>query len=82
METTYKGYHVEAYEVEPGRWRVRLRRTDGHSIKVDAGAGDLAPTKGTGVHSAEAAIAVAKELIDAGTLSRGSRPGVGWVDLN
>jgi hypothetical protein len=81
MVTDYKGYRIEAYEVEPGRWRVRLRRIDGHRIKTEAGVGDVASTKGTGVHSADEAIAIAKELIDAGSLGRGSRPDAGWVDL-
>ena len=81
METEYKGYRIEPYEVEPGRWRVRIRRTDGHRIKFETGVGEVTPTKGTGVHSADEAIAIAKELIDAGSLSRGSRPDVGWVDL-
>jgi hypothetical protein len=61
METTYKGYHIEAYEVEPGRWRVRLRRTDGHRIQVEERAGGVASIKGTGVHSAEDAIAIAMD---------------------
>jgi len=31
--TEYKGYRIEPFEPEPGRWRARISRLDGQSLK-------------------------------------------------
>jgi hypothetical protein len=32
--TTYKGYRIEPFEPEPGRWRARISRLDGEKLKT------------------------------------------------
>jgi len=31
---TYRGYRIEPFEPEPGRWRARISRLDGKKTKV------------------------------------------------
>ena len=69
MLTQYKGYRIEALEIEPGRWRVRIERIDGYKIKVSGG-DDLFAKAGRDALSAEHAVKFAREIIDSGRLSR------------
>jgi hypothetical protein len=39
--TEYKGYRIEPYEPEPGRWRARISRLDGKELKIQALQADL-----------------------------------------
>jgi hypothetical protein len=80
MLTQYKGYRIEAFEIEPGRWRVRIERTDGHKIKVSGG-DDLIEMVGRDAYSAENATRLARETIDSGRLSRGSKLKTGRPQL-
>ena len=50
MVVAYKAYTIEAFETETGRWRARIRRTDGEKIKVAVPAGDEHNSILTGGH--------------------------------
>jgi hypothetical protein len=72
MPITYKEYQIEAFETERGRWRARIRRTDSRKIKVAVPEGaehDFIDTGGQESFAADAAIDVAKRLIDRGAMS-------------
>jgi hypothetical protein len=81
MVTHYKGYRIEALEIEPGRWRVRLQRTDGHKIKIYGGP-DLLDSAGHDAHTAEQALSFGKKVIDSGGIGRGSKFGDDRKRLN
>jgi hypothetical protein len=63
----YKGFRIEAYESDPGRWRVRIARVDGAKIKTfpdgDEHSGLNPPNE---FLTAEKAIEWAKQIIDRG----------------
>ena len=67
----YKGFLIEPFETEPGRWRAEITRPDHRKIKTfpDGQEHDFIRTGGAETFSAEAAIKVAMRLIDGGGLS-------------
>jgi hypothetical protein len=67
----YKGFHIQPFESEPKRWRVKISRPDNRKIKtaVPADEHDSITTGGMESFSAEAAVEVAKRLIDGGGMS-------------
>jgi hypothetical protein len=64
----YKGFLIEPFETEPGRWRAEITRPDGRKIKTfpDGQEHDFIRTGGAEAFSAQAAIKVAMRLIDGG----------------
>jgi hypothetical protein len=66
----YKGYSIEPFEREPGRWRATIQRLDGRKIKA-VGANTPFPSVTTSADclSAEAAIELACKGIDGGGMS-------------
>jgi hypothetical protein len=71
MELSYKGFRIKAYEAVTGRWRVRIHHTDGYEAKLAAGHNLLHTTGET--FTEQAAIGVAKALIDDGGVIRGAK---------
>jgi hypothetical protein len=67
----YKGFLIEPFETEPGRWRAEITRADHRKIKTfpDGQEHDFIRTGGAETFSAEAAIKVAMRLIDGGGMS-------------
>ncbi len=66
----YKGFYVEAFEREPGKWRANIRRIDGKPVKV-IGRERLEKSVTKFDATTEiAAKAIAMEVIDAGTFVR------------
>ena len=67
----YKGFLIEPFETEPGRWRAEITRADHRKIKTfpDGQEHDFIRTGGAETLSAEAAIKVAMRLIDGGGMS-------------
>ena len=67
----YKGFLIEPFETEPGRWRAEITRPDYRKIKTfpDNQEHDFIRTGGAETFSAEAAIKVAMRLIDGGGMS-------------
>jgi len=63
----HEDYQIEAYESEPGRWRVRITRVDGAKIKTAVPKGEYPELNPPGEWlTAERAIERTKEVIDAG----------------
>ena len=66
----YKGYNIRGFESSPGKWTAEIRKVDGSQIQI------LLPELGEDVldclttdpetMTAEAAIELAKEVIDGG----------------
>jgi hypothetical protein len=71
MKTIYKGYFIEACESEPGHWEARVRRTDGHKVRLVSGRAPI-QTSDQETFSAASAIKAAKQYIDNGNFTRGS----------
>jgi hypothetical protein len=67
----YRGFLIEPFETEPGRWRAEITRPDHRKIKTfpDNQEHDFIRTGGAETFSAEAAIKVAMRLIDGGGMS-------------
>ena len=67
----YKGFLIEPFETEPGRWRAEITRPDHRKIKTfpDGQEHDFIRTGGAETFSAEAAIKVAMRFIDGGGMS-------------
>jgi hypothetical protein len=67
----YKQFIVEAFERTPGKWRARVRRSNGKAIIVMADRPKLAEfVTGVDVKSAQAAMLMAMAAIDAGAFSK------------
>lgn len=64
----YKDYSIEALETSRGRWRARIRRRDGQTIKIliDGDETESFMIGGMESFTAEAAVDEAKKLIDGG----------------
>ena len=71
LDAQYKGFLIEPFETEPGRWRAEITRPDHRKIKTfpDGQEHDFIRTGGAETFSAEAAIKVAMRLIDGGGMS-------------
>jgi hypothetical protein len=69
----YKGYSIEPFEREPGRWRATIRRLDGRMIKA-VGADMPFPSITTSADclSADAAVELARKAVDGGGMSPAS----------
>jgi len=68
----YEGFQIEPFQTIAGGWRAKITRLDGQKIKVAVPAGDehdFINTSGMESLSADAAIDVAKRLIDGGGMS-------------
>jgi hypothetical protein len=67
----YKGYVIEPFESSPGRWRARVRRVDGRMIDIPVTGNSVESIETGGMEgfSANAAINVAKEMIDGGGMN-------------
>jgi hypothetical protein len=67
----YKGFLIEPFETEPGRWRAKISRSDGRKIRVAVPAGDEHATINTSPEtlSSQSAIDLAKQAIDGGGMS-------------
>jgi hypothetical protein len=67
----YKGFRIEPFETEPGRWRATISRSDGRKIRVAVPAGDEHAAIKTSPEalSAQSAIEIAKQAIDGGGMS-------------
>ena len=71
MTITCKAYEIEAIEIEPGRFRARIKRSDKrkiHIVATDEKKDDLT-TGGQAACSAQAAIDLAKQAIDGGRMN-------------
>jgi hypothetical protein len=71
MTITYKAYEIETIEIEPGRIRARIKRSDKrkiHIVATDERKDDLT-TGGQAAFSAQAAIDLAKQAIDGGGMN-------------
>ena len=68
MATTmrYKDFVIQASEIEPGRWQAEIRKADRRKIKTATGEVDVIPTPVR--LTADEAIQMAKQLIDAGDM--------------
>ena len=65
----YKGYRFELFEREPGRWRARISRLDGKTVKTAT-----PPTEQTALETMDTvsyghAVELAKLAIDGGGLN-------------
>ena len=64
---SYKSYEIDLRQESPGQWKAHIRRTDGKPINTDPyGAANIPVLSTMLFHSAEAAIAEAKAMIDRG----------------
>jgi hypothetical protein len=70
---SYKGYSIDPFEREPGRWRTTIKRLDGRKIKA-VGSSTPFPSVTTSADclSEQAAIDLARKGIDGGGMSLGS----------
>jgi hypothetical protein len=64
--TEYKGYRIDPFQPEPGRWRARITRLDGKALKTG-----LPPTAQAFLDTVDAvsygrAVDLAKQSIDGG----------------
>jgi hypothetical protein len=64
----HNGFLVDPFQTEPGRWRAKISRPDGRKIKTFPDNREHEPITTGGIEalSAEAAIEVAKQLINGG----------------
>ena len=64
----YKDYSIEALETSRGRWRARIRRLNGQTIKILIDGDETESFMMSGMESftADAAVDEAKRLIDGG----------------
>ena len=68
LMTEYKGYRIEPFQPEPGRWRARISRLDGKKLKTA-----VPPTEQPFLDTMDTvsyghAVELAKEAIDGGGL--------------
>jgi hypothetical protein len=72
MDITYREYSIEAIETSSGQWRAYISRMDGYNIKTYTGqiTDQILAPGGMEEFSAQAAIIVAKKLIDNGQMTR------------
>jgi hypothetical protein len=69
----YKGYLIDVFEREPGRWRAKSQRRDGKMIKAFEGDRFFqSVTTSADCLSADASIELARKAIDAGGISHAS----------
>ena len=66
----YKGFYVQAFEREPGKWRANIRRVDGKLVKVVSRETLEKSTTRLDAATAVAAMVMAMDVIDAGTIVR------------
>jgi hypothetical protein len=66
---TYKAYHLDPIEDDPGRWRARISRIDGKKIKVAVPPSERTFLDTQYTVSAEEAIKLAKQGIDGGGMN-------------
>ena len=66
---TYRGYRIEPFEPEIGRWRARISRLDGKKIKVAIPPSEQAFLDTTDTESYEYAVKLAKQGIDGGGMN-------------
>jgi len=64
--TEYKGYRIEPFEPEPGRWRARISRLDGQSLKTTVPPKAQASLDTMDTVSYGHAVELAKQAIDSG----------------
>jgi hypothetical protein len=64
--TEYKGYRIEPFEPEPGRWRARITRLDGKELKTAVPPTAQAFLDTTDTVSYGHAVDLAKQAIDGG----------------
>lgn len=70
MRIQYKGYSIDAFEREPGRWRAKIQRLNRKLIKVVGSSDTFASiTTSTDSLSADAALKFAQQGIDGGGMS-------------
>ena len=68
LMTEYKGYRIEPFQPEPGRWRARISRLDGKKLKTA-----IPPTEQPFLDTMDTvsyghAVKLAKQAIDGGGL--------------
>ena len=66
----YKGFYVQAFEREPGKWRANIRRVDGKPMKVVSREKFEKNATRLDATTAVAAMVMAMDVIDAGTFGR------------
>jgi hypothetical protein len=64
--TEYKGYRIEPYEHEPGRWRARISRLDGKKLKISVPPTEQATLDTMDTVSYGHAVKLARQAIDGG----------------
>jgi hypothetical protein len=62
----YRGYRIEPYEREPGRWRARISRLDGKKLKTTVPPTEQATLDTQDTVSYGHATELAKQAIDGG----------------
>jgi hypothetical protein len=63
----YGGYDIDIEQVEPGKWRAHIRRTDGNPISTAPFGPDAVPVLSTmAFYDKEAALSEAKSMIEKG----------------
>lgn len=68
----YKQFTISVYEREPGRWRARVRRTNGRTLIAGSGKLQEFVTASDSASDADA-MAMGIEAIDAGAFSRATK---------
>ena len=66
----YKGFYVQAFEREPGKWRANIRRVDGKLVKVVSREKLEKSATKLDATTAVAAMVMAMDVIDAETFVR------------
>jgi hypothetical protein len=69
----YKRYVVTAFEREPGKWRGRIRRSDGKPLWTRYRKRLMEFVTGSDTKSPAASLLLAIRAIDAGTFSRNNK---------